>query len=895
VVRVLLIGHETLIKGQNTLLTGATTTTSKHVLHGLKQKRDRLVSRFLQKKAPDFISQHAMLLDNYFIERYEQSKVGPKIGIDKNPYAIVALGGYGRQEQCIHSDVDLIFLFNKAIPSEAEDLIHEVIYPLWDAGFDVGYATRSINECRRLARNDFEVLTSLLDARFICGVSFLYSDLLDQIQNRVVSRKSDEIVDWLVKTNTARHGHFGDSTYLLEPNLKKSQGGLRDYHTILWLARIKYNLKQVRDLEYDGLLSHEEFKALSESLSFIWDVRNRLHHLTGRNCDQLHFEYQVRLASDMKFTATDGQQPVELFLKKLHSQMEVIKQQHLSFLYELGYVEPKKRKRRSAKKTKTESLEIVRNMLGFTSPEEILRQPELLVKIFEESARCEIPLNAEAKRLVKEFVHFIDADFRSRASVIRSFERILLSRAEVFGVLDEMLNTGFLIHFIPGFKGIVNRVQFDEYHIYPVDKHTLRTVQTLNDFGTAEGATFCSDMYKTLSNQKLLLWAALLHDIGKGIPGKSHSQEGAYLAGELLAKLNKKNKEIETITFLIREHLLLIETATRRDINDEETAIFCARKIKDPERLKMLYLLTVADSLSTGPKAWNEWTSTLLRELFLKTLNIIEKGELASREAVEAIEKKEKTILESSDSTDEKRKMKTLMAFMSPRYLLYMPRFDIMEHIKLYNRLGNSDFVWKVTKTPGSDTRTVTVCARDRPGFISKIAGVFTLNSLNIIDVQVYTWRNNIALDIFEVTPPPDLIFENEKWERTKLHLQSALLDNLDLGEAVREKMAKYRSVKARISTRPHRIQVDNESSSFFTLIEVFTYDFPGLLFSITDALFRCRLDVWIAKIGTKADQVVDVFYVRDFDGQKIDSPDHIAEIKGAVEYVLTDIGDKTG
>ncbi|MBU0698639.1 MAG: ACT domain-containing protein, partial [Proteobacteria bacterium] len=228
-----------------------------------------------------------------------------------------------------------------------------------------------------------------------------------------------------------------------------------------------------------------------------------------------------------------------------------------------------------------------------------------------------------------------------------------------------------------------------------------------------------------------------------------------------------------------------------------------------------------------------------------------------------------------------------LFNFMSPRYLLYMPAELILEHVQLYNDLGTGDFVWKVIPTPGSNTRTVTVCAKDRPGLFSKIAGTFTLNNLNILDAQIFTWRNNIALDIFEVTPPPDQLFESERWDRAQKHLHDALSGRLDLSAALSEKMAAYRSSGRGTRHRPHRIAVDNQSSSFFTIVEVFTYDFPGLLYIITDALFRCRLDIWVAKIATKVDQVVDVFYVRDFDGQKIDSPEQVAAVKAAIMGVL--------
>ena len=243
----------------------------------LKEGRMALIEDLLAGKAPRFLDDYAHLIDDYFRQSYEKSVVGPKMDIAKNPYAVIALGGYGRAEQCVFSDVDLLFLWEKRVPRTAEDLVREIIYPLWDMGLDVGHATRSIKECITMARKDFEVLTSILDARFICGMSPLFMKLMDQIRAKFINLKPDKIISWLVESNRERHRRFGDSSYLLEPNFKEGQGGLRDYHTMLWIAKIKSGIKERRDLEYYGYFSHDDYKRLSQALSFIWNVRNRFH------------------------------------------------------------------------------------------------------------------------------------------------------------------------------------------------------------------------------------------------------------------------------------------------------------------------------------------------------------------------------------------------------------------------------------------------------------------------------------------------------------------------------------------------------------------------------------------------------------------------------------------
>jgi [protein-PII] uridylyltransferase len=860
----------------------------------LKQKRKHLFSSF-ERMPPDvFLKQHAGILDDYFRESFEKSMIGPALELYKNPYAIIALGGYGREEQCLHSDVDLLFLFRKEVPQQAENLIQEIIYPLWDIGLEVGYATRALKECIHLARKDYEILTPILDARFVCGMSILFTELTAALRQKILKKQSKRVIEWLVKRNKERHRYFGDSTYLLEPNIKEGKGGLRDYHTMLWIGRIKLNLKQPRDLEYFGYLSHEEYTAVQDALFFIWNVRNRLHHKTDRKCDQLYFENQIKLAASMKFTQVNGQQPVERFLGELHGKMDFMKQQHLMFLREHGH-EKKIRFHRTGgpRFAALKGLAISQDALAFVSSEAILHSPELLIKIFEESARLKIPLSTEAKRMINEFSYLIDDRFRTSATVVTSFEHILKEPVPMFNVLREMLNTGFLIYFIPQMKGIVNRIQYDEYHIYPVDKHSLKTVQALKFFGDNENdspCALCNQLWKGLKNKKLLLWAALLHDIGKGVPQKDHAATGARMAAEILHGFGYSTPEIDTVSFLIGEHLLLMNIATRRDIHDEETAISCARIIKKVSRLQMLYLLTVADATSTGPNAWSGWISALLRDLFLKILNILKKGELASQHALKTLERKKEIVLSAAMSAADKKRWEAFYQVLSPRYLLNRPASEIPADIRLYESIAEREFVWNITKNDAANTRTIKVCAKDRPGLFSKIAGTFTLNNLDILDAQIFTWRNNMALDIFTVKPPPDKFFEEERWALAERNLAAALSGDLDLVSALNDKTSAYKRIKPKASKRSHRIVVDNTSSSFFTIIEVFTYDFPGLLFAVTDALYQSGLDIWVAKISTKVDQVVDVFYVRDVDGQKIDAEQQVASVKEAILGRLPEI-----
>lgn len=857
-------------------------------------RRAQLLETVKTVDAYEFLESHAAAVDEYFRSSFAQSAVGPQMGIMNNPYALIALGGYGRGEQCVYSDIDLLFLFENRVPAEAEALVREIIYPLWDMGLEVGHATRSIKECIQLARQDLEVLTALLDGRFICGMSPLFHRLMERLRHKLISVNPARLIAALEESNQRRHVRFGDSAYLLEPNLKEGQGGLRDYHTMLWVARIQSDAKSSRDLEYYGYLSNDEYAELQRSLSFVWSVRNQLHLLMGRKLDQLHLEHQNRLAEVMNVSQVNGHLPVEMLMGDLHGHMEFIKQCYRMFIYELDQRKRLKRKNKALKETLVPGLKFNRGLLNFVSPEAILKEPLLLIYIFVESAVHKAPLSAEARRLIKEFGDMVDEPgFRHSPEVVEAFERVLARPVSGFNVLNDMLETGFLAHFIPEFKGVTNRIQFDQYHLYPVARHLLLSVRHLKTIATARGDgsgdPLGPKIYHEIRHKKALLWATLLHDIGKAEAAGGHSERGAEMAARILTERGLAESDVETAAFLVREHLTLFETATRRDINDEETALYVARRIVKPERLKMLYLLSVADAMATGPKAWNDWTASLMRSLFLRTLNVMEKGELVSKKALRVIAEKKERILVASRSAQEREDNLRLMEFMSPRYLLHTPSQEIPRHIELFDRLGERPFVWRIDPSADGKTRTITLCAKDRPGLLSRVAGILTLNSINILDFRIFTWRNNVALDIFDVQAPPDLIFEDERWQRVERHLLAALNDEMDLSSELADKQGGFRTLQAKEMTknRPQKVIIDNETSSFFTIIEVIAWDFPGLLYRITDAIFRCRLDIWVAKIANQVDQVVDVFYVRSFDGEKVDSAEEESQIRETIGAIL--------
>lgn len=850
----------------------------------LKQNREQLNSRYFKMSATTYIKENARILDDYFLETFGKSSVGPRLNQEKNPCAMVALGGYGRDEQCVHSDVDILILFDKKVPDEAEELVREIIYPLWDAGLDVGHSTRSVDECMKMGASDMEVFTSLLSARFICGMSPLFSKLTASINDKLIPSMKNKIVTWIKTSCEGRHKSFGDSSDLIEPHLKNGMGGLRDYHTMLWLGRIRSMIKQPEDFVNKGYLTSIEYTGLIEALDFIWDVRNRLHLMTDRKTDQLHFEHQDELARSFNFKKKEGQKPVERFMGELHSKMEFIKQHHHMFIAELGRERTFFFATDLFKRTHVPGLSISKGALRFTSDETIKENPGILMDIFAESSRLKMPLSVGARRKIQEYGDLTD-QFRHSKETTRTFERIMASVSNEFNVLNDMLGTGFLPKLIPEFSAISNRIQYNQYHIYPVDKHSIHVLLAVVSFASEknmEKEPFYGKLYGEVQSKKALHWAALFHDIGKGVGGDEHSKTGALIVKEILEERDMNPKTVDTVAFLVEHHLYLINVAKRRDIDDEETVMACARTIIDADRLKMLYLLTVADSVSTGPNAWNKWTEGLLRDLFFKVLEILEAGDQVSTRKEKSIQNKKEKILASDHKLSMgQEELSDLIESMSPRYLLSIPEKKIIEHITLYESKGDSEFVLKVRKMNQSTNRSAAICGLDKPGFFSKVAGVFTLNDFDILDAQIFSWGRRTAFDLFTIKPFYDLSREDERWARVRTDLDCVLKGTLDLSEALINKTSNPVFKKSLpVSDQKDLVEVDNKSSSFFTIIEVFTYDYPGLLYTLTNTLYKAGLDIVYAKIATHVEQVVDIFYVRNLYGGKVDDEGLLKDIE---------------
>jgi [protein-PII] uridylyltransferase len=859
-------------------------------LEGLKKARERLVSDFMEGIVSDsFQEDYSEIMDLYFRMTVQESKTGQILFKKGTPFALIAVGGYGRKDLCLHSDIDILILFNKKIPSQAKSLSEELFFPLWNMGLELGYGVRTIKDCLSLSKDDFEVLTSLIDIRFICGDSLIYLTLTEELEKKVIKKSVSSFVKWLYGQNKVRMETFGDASHLLEPNLKDGIGGLRDYHHILWMAKAFLNVRQPKDLEHLGKFSSSEYNDLQDCIKFIHLVRNHLHQLSGRKNDRLNFEHQEKIAKRLGYKNQPKFPAVEQFLGRLHSCMESIKTLHRCFL-SMHVPQRHGVLANAAPRELSRGIHLLNDEIGFNSTTAILNDPPILMDIFNESCKLGLPLCLDAMRKVKEFLLLADDGFRRSPRVVKGFLNILNGRHTV-GTLDQMSETGLLDAFIPEFGEIRDRVQFDAYHIFPVGRHVLETVGYLKNL-SKEKDLLLTSTFADIKNHERLFLSGLFHDIGKN--GKGHARRGVHIAREILERMGYAEDGIEEITFQIAHHLMLAETATRRDLDDEKIIIQMARAIEDIDRLKMLYLLTWADSRATGPRAWNEWTSNLVQELFFKTLHILERGELATPDSAQRIVRLKAKLKRKMGEGISYADFERLFEAMPTRYKLSTKPADIINHMYMALRFeeeikGNPlAFILDANENKPEEYWQVSFVGRDRPGLFSDIAGVLALNNINILSSNIYTWRDGTAVDIFYVTSPLDPIHSHDIWERVKTALKNTFNGKISLASQLSRKAAPSILSGPGKPDLPLEVVVDNEASDFFTLIEVFASDRIGLLYLITRTLFDLQMDIRIAKIGQKGDQIADVFYVRDLGGQKIEEEQQVNEIKNTLLHQLS-------
>lgn len=775
--------------------------------------------------------------------------------------AVIATGGYGRRELFPFSDVDLLVLYDRKSAKEIAGVVDKVLYPLWDSGMAVGHSVRTKKECLIDAKKDFHFQVSLLDARVVCGSKELFQEIKDALDNDVLAPNRSIFFDKICDERALRLARFGLHAHMLEPNIKESRGGFRDLHTLLWTAKVIFGFHGVAAMEEAGLLTAEERWECEDAWEEMVRIRNRLHYISKRKNDQLFFEHQEKMSTAFGFVDTDQSLAVEQFMRRVHGCMKSV-----AFVTELFLEHTQEVLLRIDAARKGKTMHTSRLTL---SGLDLASGGTTIMSLFHKAASTGVGIHHQTKKLIRSNLHLVDEKFRKSKKNAKLFLQILTTAEDPLPTLDVMLDCGFLPAYLPEFSPILSLPQHDVYHVYTVDIHLLHTVAEL----CVMRKEFSHIFEKTDLAPELFL-AALLHDVGKG-HGSGHAARGAPLALQAGKRLGLDEAACSRLQFLVGEHLFLSDMATRRDLEDEQTVKACAQHVPRETLLAMLYLLSVADARATGPQAWNRWKGALLQELYLRTANIL------LHEEYRHDRKGGANWMRQELSSVLGEKIPVHYDLLPDDYLLSFTPDEAAAHLRKLPELGQSPLVLIPEQTSSPDVWTLTIIARDKPGFLAGICGVLTLHNLSVLDAKIFTWQDGTVVDVLSVTTTHGYDFDRMDWAgaiATDMHI--AMEDRQVIRRRLLSKPAPIGEKRRMTPRRDDRVIVDNTSSQECTVVEVHAANRMGLLYDLAATIADFGLSIKRAKISTNGDLAVDVFYVCTEGGKKLADPVRLQELE---------------
>jgi len=833
----------------------------------------------------------------------------PQVRSEAERVAVVATGGYGRGLLAPGSDIDLLFLLPYKQTAWSESIAEALLYCLWDMGLKVGHASRSVNECIRQAKADMTIRTSLLESRFLLGDKKLYEELTSRFDKEVVQGTAPEFVAAKLAEREERHRRAGQSRYLVEPNVKDGKGGLRDLHTLFWIAKYVYRVREPEGLVARGVFDRDEFRLFRRCEDFLWSVRCNMHFVAGRAEERLSFDIQRDVAVRLGYTSHPGLRDVERFMKHyfliakdvgdltaiLCAGLEDRQAKPAPMLSRLT---PWRSGWRSAparrKIPESDDFVIDNNRINVARADVFRRDPVNLVRIFHLAQKHNLAFHPEAMRIATHSLKLIDKDVREDEEANRLFLEILTSKNATEIVLRRMNEVGVLGAFVHSFGRIVAMMQFNMYHHYTVDEHLLRCIGVLNEIARGENPEFplANELIKTIQPQHytVLAVALFLHDIAKGRI-EDHSIAGSRLARRLAPRFGLNAADTELVAWLVEVHLVMSTVAQSRDLSDRKTIENFAAVVQSLERLKLLTILTTADIRAVGPGVWNGWKAQLLRSLYYETEPVLTGGfsevNRAQRVAMAQAEFRAELAAKFKDLPE-----RALDAYIERLYPAYWLKVD------LPHKLAHARFV-RDTEAAGKSLATsvgfdaargvteLTVFAPDHPWLLSIIAGACALAGANIVDAQIYTTTDGLALDTIAVSRE----FEHDEDEARRAArigdaIEKALRGEIKLPDVVAKRAPPKGRLKA-FAIEPE-VTINNQWSSRYTVVEVTGLDRPGLLYELTTTLSKLNLNIASAHVATFGERVVDVFYVTDLLGAQITAATRQAAIKRPLLALFT-------
>ena len=812
--------------------------------------------------------------------------------------SLVAVGGYGRGEMAPQSDIDLLFLLSYKLTPRSEQVVEEVLYFLWDLGFRVGHATRSIDDCIRQAKAELTICTSLLESRWLWGDQDLYQTFRGRFQGEVVRAKAgNRFIEAKLTERAERHQRLGGSRYSLEPNIKDGKGGLRDLHTLYWIAKYLYQVNDVAKLLDRGVFTRAEVRCFDKAQNFLWTLRCHLHYLTGRPEERLTFDLQKEIAPLLGYTAHAGTQDVERFMKHYFLVAKDVGDLTRIFCAALE-AEHHRRSRfrlpalthRLARRRSVEGFRVEGDRLTLKGPEEFAEKPIRMLRIFHVAQKHDLDIHPEALRWITRSRKLIDKTLRADPEANRIFLDILTSPKDPETALRRLNEAGVFGRFIPEFGRVVAQMQYNMYHHYTVDEHTIFAIGILHriEQGLLKDAVpIASEVVHKVLSRRVLYLAVLLHDIAKGRAG-DHSDNGAKIASSLCPRLGLSDEETETVAWLVRHHLAMSDTAFKRDLAESKTIRDFAAVVQSPERLRRLLVLTVADIRAVGPGVWSAWKAALLRDLYWRTEEHLSGVVSAESRAARVAQAKEGLRAALTDWSDE-----DLEAHLGRGYAPYwlsVEQETLVRHAQLVRDAERraAPITVDTRNDRYREVTEVTVYTADDAGLFSRIAGALAAAGASVDAARIFTLANGMALDTFYVRDAQGGPFGRlEKLAR----LSSAIEQTLTGRMRPRQEIARRGAMiprRLQVFQVTPRVLIDNKASVRSTVIEVNGRDRPGLLYEITQALTRLNLMIHGARIATYGERAIDVFYVRGVLGDKIEQPAKLNNIKKRLIEVLS-------
>ena len=839
----------------------------------LRAKRDALEYLWRQGlSGQPLLHKHSQLIDDYLVSCFANCPEADE------GMSLVALGGYGRKELFPYSDIDLLLLHTPEAEDRLGPVTEALFYPLWDAGLEVGHGVRTIAACLADARQDFFFQVALLDARHLAGSQPLFSTTHQAFHRELIAGHRREFLQNMMQHRNERHQRYGMHSYQLEPHIKESRGGFRDIQAMIWVSHALFGLQELQAIEEAGLISPQEREAFAQARDYLIKIRNRLHYLSGRKNDQLFFEYQVEMAKAFKYQDTRATLGVERFMQDLYRHLQTIATTTDLFFEHvdetLGSPRPN-----PVEQAIEPGITVRQDRLHLTDQALLEKRPYLLMHLFAQAGKTGLEIHHRSRKIVTANLHLVDDKLRHSKRMAKAFFDVLENAQDVLGVLSVMLDTGLLTAYLPEFEQIRALAQHDVYHVFTVDRHLLQTVAELKKLSLNKPP------FAGVESPQVLVLAALLHDIGKG-HHEDHAQRGSQLAAGVGKRLGLTEAETACLGFLVEKHLFLTVTALRRDLEDEAFIRQCAEQIQSPERLTMLYLLSIADAKATGPTAWTEWKGALLLEISLKIAHLLERKD---------------TVLpdKSQGAGWMLEQVRALMGKAAPadcrilpeEYLLSFPPKEVAHHLRLRPKLKSE----KQAITEPADHGlfwSVLVMAHDSTGLLAKICGTLALHGLNVVSAQIFTWEDGTVVDVLNVRPAAEQTYAEQDWPALGEDLNLALKNRLGLSHRLVDKFrTALRSPGQKNVQAAPRVVIDNVASEQYTIIEVFANDRPGLLYDITRTLADFELNIHRARISSDGDQVVDVFYTLDSFATKINSPSFQQEVSQALLHIAENLG----